>query len=172
MRAKLSFLDRIGRVSFVVACIVLTAVAVVRLVTLLSGTVEGAAEGFEGVRVPTSSPIVDPTTLTAVVVVDSRCRFCVDSTPFYRRLQAKSAEGSFRLAFSATEPPDTTISFLRDHGLAEAPLVTLPAEVRLRVTPTILLVDRSGSVLTAYEGRLSNRQEHQLTTLIAARRRR
>jgi hypothetical protein len=96
---------------------------------------------------------------TLVLGLRRGCHFCEDSAPFYQRLIAQQQQGSTIVAVF----PDTVdvvkevvqSEGLRIHALAGVPLERL----KIDATPTLLLVDRNGTVLNAWIGMLSPRQE-------------
>jgi thioredoxin-related protein len=99
---------------------------------------------------------------TLVLVLRKGCHFCEDSAPFYQRLVAKQEQDAPNTAIVAVFPDnaDAVKEAVHSEGLAVQALAAVPLE-RLKVpgTPTLLLVDRSGTVLKAWMGMLSPRQE-------------
>lgn len=98
---------------------------------------------------------------TLVLVLRKGCHFCEDSTPFYQRLIAQQHGGS-NSAIVAVFPDtaDTVKDVVQSERLGVHALAGVPLD-RLKVdaTPTLLLVDRSGTVLNAWIGMLSPREE-------------
>src|SRR3984893_2432806 len=98
---------------------------------------------------------------TLVLGLRKGCHFCEDSAPFYQRLTAQQQGGSNSTIVAVF--PDTADAVkegvqsegLRVHALAGVPLERL----KISGTPTLLLVDRSGTVMNAWIGLLSPRQE-------------
>ena len=99
---------------------------------------------------------------TLVLVLKKGCHFCEDSAPFYQRLLAKQQQDASNTAIVAAFPDngDAVKEVVQSEGLAVHALAGVPLE-RLKVsgTPTLLLVDRNGTVLNAWMGMLSPRQE-------------
>ena len=98
---------------------------------------------------------------TLVLGLRKGCHFCEDSTPFYHRLIAQQQGGS-NSAIVAVFPDtaDTVKEVVQSERLGVHALAGVPLD-RLKVdaTPTLLLVDRSGTVLNAWIGMLSPREE-------------
>jgi len=98
---------------------------------------------------------------TLVLGLRKGCHFCEDSAPFYQRLTAQQQGGSNSTIVAVF--PDAADAVkevvqserLRVHALAGVPLERL----KISGTPTLLLVDRSGTVMNAWIGMLSPRQE-------------
>jgi hypothetical protein len=99
---------------------------------------------------------------TLVLVLKKGCHFCEDSAPFYQRLAAQQKERGSHAAIVALFPDDAEVAkeVVQSEGLGVEAVAGVPLE-RLNVsgTPTLLLVDRTGTVLKAWMGVLSPRQE-------------
>jgi hypothetical protein len=99
---------------------------------------------------------------TLVLVLRKGCHFCEDSAPFYQRLVAKQELDAQNTAIVAVFPDnaDAVKEVVQSEGLAVQALAGVPLE-KLKVpgTPTLLLVDRNGTVLNAWMGMLSPKQE-------------
>lgn len=90
------------------------------------------------------------------------CHFCEDSAPFYQRLVTQQQQGGSTSAIVAVFPDtaDAVTDVVQSEGLRIQALAGVPLE-RLKIdsTPTLLLVDRNGTVVNAWIGMLSPRQE-------------
>jgi hypothetical protein len=108
---------------------------------------------------------------TLILVLKKGCHFCEDSVPFYQRLLAAHKQDSYSTtALLAAFPDDAEVvkqvvqsQALDIPALAEVPLEDLKASG----TPTLLLVDKRGTVLKAWIGMLSPRQELEVMTALA-----
>jgi hypothetical protein len=99
---------------------------------------------------------------TLVLGLRKGCHFCEDSAPFYQRLTAQQRPGGTSPAILAVfpDPAETAKEVARSEGLTAHVLAGVPLEkLKISGTPTLLLVDRSGTVLNAWIGILSPRQE-------------
>lgn len=107
---------------------------------------------------------------TLLLVLRKGCHFCEDSAPFYQRLVAKQQQDAPNTAIVAVFPDtaDAVKEVVQSEGLAVHALAGVPLE-RLKVsgTPTLLLVDRNGTVLNAWMGMLSPRQELEVMRAMA-----
>ena len=99
---------------------------------------------------------------TLVLVLRKGCHFCEDSAPFYQRLVAKQQQDGSKAAIVAVFPDaaDAAEEVVRSEALGVRAVGGVPLE-KLKVpgTPALLLVDRDGTVLNAWIGMLSPRQE-------------
>jgi hypothetical protein len=105
--------------------------------------------------------------ITVVLAINTTCHFCNESMPFYRNLvSARHRDGSrFTLVILSSE----TASMLQQY-LAEAQIAAdsvLHAQVPgLRSTPTILLVDSTGTIRRAFVGKLSPAGEQEVLSIL------
>jgi hypothetical protein len=99
--------------------------------------------------------------LNLVVAIRQGCHFCAESAPFYQRL-AGLAKDSQKVHLLAVLPQDVAQGrdYLKKLGvpLAEIQQADLPA-MKVRYTPTLILVDRAGAVRKVWVGKLSARRE-------------
>ena len=98
---------------------------------------------------------------TLVLGLRKGCHFCEDSAPFYQRLTAQQQGGSNSTIVAVfPDAADAVKEVVQSEGLRVHALAGVPLE-RLKIsgTPTLLLVDRSGTVVNAWTGMLSPRQE-------------
>ena len=104
---------------------------------------------------------------TLVMALRKGCHFCEDSTPFYQRLVAQQQASSPIVAIFP-DTADAVKEVIQSEGLSGVPALSgVPLE-KLKVdgTPTLLLVDRSGTVLKAWIGMLSPREELEVMMAI------
>jgi len=96
---------------------------------------------------------------TLVLFLRKGCHFCEDSVPFYQRLIAQQQQGSTIVAVFP-DTADVVKEVVQSEGLRIHALAGVPLErLKIDATPTLLLVDRNGTVLNAWIGMLSPRQE-------------
>lgn len=105
-----------------------------------------------------------------VLVLKKGCHFCEDSAPFYQRLAARQQEDRSSTAIVAVFPDAAgtvnEVAQLGGLGVRVLPGVPLDA-LKVSGTPSLLLVDRSGTVLNAWIGMLSPRQEVEVMRAVA-----
>jgi hypothetical protein len=99
---------------------------------------------------------------TLVLVLRKGCHFCEDSAPFYRRLIGEQQQHGANSPIVAVFPDsaEDVKQVAQSEGLT---VQTLPGvhleKLKASGTPTLLLVDKTGTVLNAWIGMLSPRQE-------------
>jgi len=102
---------------------------------------------------------------TLVLALRKGCHFCEDSAPFYQRLLSMHKQHGSTTAIVAVFPDAAANvkEVVESEGLG---LETLPGvsleELNVVGTPTLLFVDRHGTVLNAWSGVLTPKQEFEV----------
>lgn len=99
----------------------------------------------------------DSADVTVIFLSRASCSGCVASKPAFAKLvQASKGRGNARAIIVTYGPhTDDEVAFARDIGLTSTSLLRYASAIRARVTPTILIVDRTGHILGVHEGRPS-----------------
>lgn len=108
---------------------------------------------------------------TLVLGLRKGCHFCEDSAPFYQRLLAQQPPEGSNSAIVGVFPDaaDAVKDVVQSEGLGMQALAGVPLErLKIDATPTVLLVDRNGTVTNAWIGMLSPRQELEVITATTA----
>jgi hypothetical protein len=105
--------------------------------------------------------VVGQTPRSLLLVVRSTCKFCTENMPFYQRLAARRAsESNIRLVAVSTEPVATTRDYLKQHAVAfDDVLQVPPASLKIRGTPTLILIDKERKVLESWVGLVADDRE-------------
>lgn len=106
---------------------------------------------------------------TAVLVIRSTCHFCAESMPFYKRLAASvnARTPAAALVAVCTEAEGSCADFLKQAGVSVAAVVaTPPGGLRVRGTPTLLLVNSAGEVSHVWAGKLTEAKETEVLKLV------
>ena len=169
MQRIASRLETVANVAVIVAAMFVVAVAASRLwphshaapVTYAPGEVMDVVPGVD----------YRASERTALVFVRSTCRFCTESMPFYEKMVAQT-KGSqqARVVAMSDEEIAVTRSYFARHNVPVQDVIKADAQ-RFRVagTPTIIVVDRTGSVRGAWVGVLSNSAQGEVLKLLAPR---
>jgi len=105
-----------------------------------------------------------------VLVLKKGCHFCEDSAPFYQRLAAQQRVEGKDTAIVAVFPDtaDTVKEVVQAEALGVHALAGVPLEkLKVSGTPSVLLVDRNGTVVNAWIGMLSPKQELEVMRAVA-----
>jgi len=86
--------------------------------------------------------------LNAVVLMNSKCHFCMESMPFYREISSvrKESHQGISLEAISTEPVEELGQTLARERLEVDGAYTVPGDFPLHNTPTMLIVDATGTV--------------------------
>jgi hypothetical protein len=103
---------------------------------------------------------------TVTLALSTKCHFCTESAPFFRKLYRESAKGSKILAVfpeSLNESKQYLVE--KDVPVDQIKQIAI-ASIGVTGTPTMLQVDSKGTVKQVWMGRLSEpEQESALTSL-------
>lgn len=97
---------------------------------------------------------------TLVLGIKKGCHFCEDSAPFYQRLAAQPQQGGLTIVAMFPDNADEVKEVVQSEALRIPALAGVQLEsLKISATPTLLLVDKNGTVEKAWIGMLSPRQE-------------
>ncbi len=89
---------------------------------------------------------------TLILFARASCGACQTAQPFLRSLASTVLEhGAAVIVAGHRETVAEDAAFARSLGLGDDAFVPFPAGLRVRVTPTLVLVDRTGAILHAWE---------------------
>ena len=98
------------------------------------------------------------------MVLSTTCHFCTESAPFYQRLvQEKAKHGDVRLVAVLPQSISDAQQYLSEHGiLVDQIAQAVPDAVHVRGTPTLIMVDHTGSVVQSWIGKLPAEKEAEV----------
>jgi hypothetical protein len=167
----------LANVAFIVLCIIL-------IVKALTGPAETPAAAAVRAAAPAPRPMYQPGETIAVpgvdfakadrtllLVIRSTCKYCTESMPFYKDLAGdRRPAGNVRIV--ALSPDEIPIShaYLGTYSVKLDEVVKVPlTALKVRGTPTAILVDKVGTVLNLWPGMLdAARQQEVLVALNAS----
>lgn len=98
---------------------------------------------------------------TLLLILQKGCRFCDESAPFYQSLVKEfSNQSKTHLVVVMPHNNDESQQYLKDKAI-EIPDIkqATPKSIGVAGTPTLMLIDNSGTVLEQWIGKLSAEQE-------------
>ncbi|HEX8890091.1 MAG TPA: hypothetical protein VF779_13120 [Pyrinomonadaceae bacterium] len=103
---------------------------------------------------------------TLVLALSNSCHFCSESAPFYQRL-VKERGSNIRLVAVLPQPVTEGEDYLNSLGVSvdEVKQASL-ASISVRGTPTLMLVNAEGVVVSQWVGRLPADQEAEVLSRI------
>lgn len=157
-----------ANVAIVVAAVVLVALAANRYFFNPQSASPDQAAARRSIKVGDRIPLPDfnwaQSERTLLLVLSTNCHFCTESAPFYRRLaQEKTRRGGTRLV--AVLPQDAAASrkYLSDHGVSVDEIRrAAPGDIPVGGTPTLILADKTGTVVTSWIGKLESDKEAEV----------
>jgi len=99
-----------------------------------------------------------------VLMLSNTCHFCTESAPFYKRLvQERTQRDTFRMTAVLPQPVSDGRTYLNGLGVAIDDIRQLsPGAIRIRGTPTLLLVNSAGVVTEEWLGKLPPEKEDEV----------
>lgn len=126
------------------------------------------AQPLVGQNIKESLPGVDwaKNKRTLVLALSTQCHFCTESAPFFQRIQKEAANNVKMVAVLPQAVADSR-KYLDGEGVhvEDVKQATL-ATIGVTGTPTLILVDRSGKVADAWQGKLQPDQETAVLTVL------
>jgi thioredoxin-related protein len=135
---------------------------------------ERAAAYLVGTRLPAAPSLYTAgADHTLFVFLRSGCAYCTASMPFYTKLNEVRKASRVPVAMTAVSTDSQSVleSYLATHGLPFDRAVSISASefarYNIRGTPTLLYVDRRGTVRRAWLGKLPEAAEREILTLLS-----
>ena len=146
-----SKLESVSNIAVIIAAIALCAVLVRN--QFFTPQESGSPKSLQGATIDLASLTSSPSRRNLVMFISETCHFCEQEMPFYRTLREKlPSQASLLAVFPPQEPdPDKFLAAKAvkvDHVSGSTAL----AEIGVRGTPTLLLVDDRGKVVRAWVG--------------------
>jgi hypothetical protein len=106
--------------------------------------------------------------INAVVFVNSNCHYCKASTPFYRQLAEVQHMHQARVSLCVIclESSETIKQFLASERITVSGVYELRNVAGLESTPTLLIVDATGTIRNAFVGLLNQSQQRKILAIV------
>lgn len=105
---------------------------------------------------------------TVVLALSEKCRYCSESAPFYQRL-ARDLSNRNDIRLVAVFPRDAGAGkkYLDDLGVPVGQVVQASLDsLQVRGTPTLVIVDKNGTVTQSWVGKLGPERESEVLSRI------
>jgi thioredoxin-related protein len=159
--SKPSILQNVANISTIVVSVLLSVVLIKVFLLPPPGRPPMAARSLVGLNMKQSLPDIvwAKNKRTLVLALSTQCHFCTDSAPFFQRIQKEAAKSVKMLAVLPQAVEDSR-KYLEGEGVhvddvKQAQL----SRIGVTGTPTLLLVDSTGKVADAWQGKLQPEQE-------------
>lgn len=158
--ARLS-LDTVVNLALLGTCVVIVTTTLSRTVSTGPADTANPTGYSKGELLPAFGDVKDRRDgNTLILLVSSTCRYCTESMPFYAELAGKRSLTSTRVLLVGTESTETLSAYAQEHKLEiDAVLSVPPGTFKVRGTPTILLADREGRLISEWRGALRGREK-------------
>jgi hypothetical protein len=106
---------------------------------------------------------------TLIMVISSRCEYCVKNLPFYKQLSSLQGDsgGELRLIAAMPEKSETARTFLANAGVkVDQVWSAAPAEVGVQLIPTLLLLDADGKLQKFWVGELNEDRRQDVLSVL------
>lgn len=101
--------------------------------------------------------------VNVLMMTASSCHFCSASMPFYRHLVDVARESGARVVGVTAEEPDKNREYLLANGVTVETVASVRKNsIRLRATPTLVLVRSDGKVMRVWNGLLNGASEEEV----------
>jgi len=113
---------------------------------------------------------------TLLMVLKDGCKYCEASTSFYKEVLHRSERdiqlGHIQLVLLTPDRPEIAEGYLRRNGLSLQGMLTVtPSQgqsLKVRGTPTLILVNKGGTVLQVWLGKLDNDREREVLAALSS----
>ena len=104
---------------------------------------------------------------TVLLVLSTTCHFCTESAPFYQKLQQQKP-GNVQIVAVLPQAVEDGRQYLNKLGVSVSELVQAPlASLNVSGTPTLVLIDNTGTIQDLWAGKLSDGQTERVLARIA-----
>jgi thiol-disulfide isomerase/thioredoxin len=145
--------------------------------TTLQQTSSGVADGSRAIpsRGPAQGTLISlpgvswqESKQTVVLALSDKCHFCSESAPFYQRLaQDLSNRSDVRLIAIFPQDVDAGKQYLAQLGVSVGQIIQAPLDsLQVRGTPTLVIVDKNGTVMQSWVGKLNSERESEVLNRI------
>lgn len=104
---------------------------------------------------------------TLLLIVSKGCRYCGESAPFYRRLEEASSSNHVKMIAVLPQTPAEAREYLDGLNVRVGEIIQVNlSSIRVRGTPTLMLVDGSGTVINKWLGKVPPEVESDILAKI------
>jgi len=158
--------ELLANISIVIVAILLCVVLVDRYLLPASPESNAVQAGQIKPGMKLSFPDVDweKNRKTLLLVLSTKCKYCTESAPFYQQLVTrKGSREDVRIMAVLPQNPDEARKYLSDHGITVDQIrQAAPGTAYAKGTPTLIIVDRTGSVIESWAGKLPPEKEAEV----------
>jgi len=154
-------LENLASLATILVSLLLSAVLIKVFLLPQPGAAPNPSQPRAGMSMKQSLPGVDwaRNKRTLVLAISTQCHYCTESAPFFQRIQKEKAK-DLKLIAVLPQSVDESRKYLEGEGVQvdNVKQATLNA-IGVTGTPTLLLVDSSGTVADVWQGKVQPEQE-------------
>jgi thiol-disulfide isomerase/thioredoxin len=159
--SKPNMIQNLASIATIIVSVLLSAVLIKVFLLPQRFPAPSGAQPLVGLNIKQSLPGVDwaRNKRTLVLALSTQCHFCTESAPFFQRI-AKEASKDVKLVAVLPQPVGDSQKYLEAEGVQVDDVRQAQASsIGVTGTPTLLLVDDTGKVQDAWQGKLQPDQE-------------
>jgi hypothetical protein len=168
-RRPLRYLERVTNAAVIFAVIVFcVTVAKDYWLKQTAHSGQGAihqANNFKGTKLLVSGVDWSQSDRTLVLAISTQCHFCLESIPLYRTLSGAAAVKTGKVSIVAIMPQEMSAaqSFVKQSDIHANKVISVDLDrIGVSGTPTIFIVNRTGTIESAWIGKLSAAEQREL----------
>lgn len=157
-------LEQLANVVIIVVALLLGGVLVKRYLLPQAESPQAQARIQPGTKLSVPGVEWGKNERTLLLVLSTSCRFCTESSPFYQRLaQEKAKKGGVGLVAVLPQSVGESRKYLNDLGVSVDDIKQAELDaVQVRGTPTLIMADRTGTVVESWVGKLPAEAEGEV----------
>lgn len=157
-------LEQLANVAVIVVALLLGGVLVKRYLLPQAESPQAQARIQPGTKLSVPGVEWGKNERTLLLVLSTTCRYCTESSPFYQRLvQEKAKKGAVGLVAVLPQSVGESQKYLNDLGVSVDDIKQAGLDaVQVRGTPTLIMADRTGTVIESWVGKLPAEAEGEV----------
>lgn len=166
MSPLLKKIEVLANVCIIVVAIVVCVTAVKYFRTRVTGSTAPPSSIAAGTKINLPNQDWAKNRKTLLLALSTTCKYCSASAQFYQRV-AQTASSNTKLVAVLPQTREESQQYLTALQLVIEDIQQVsPSSLGVRVTPTLILVDRAGSVRDSWAGQLPHEKEEEVLAAI------
>lgn len=162
MRMSLS-LERLSNLAVIAVAVVVVAAFVRHEFLPRKSLAPVTAQSFVGKHIQLAGLPPSAGGRRLLLGISTTCHFCAENADFYRTLSGARQQDGLQLVALLPEPSPESTAYLQNKGITVDRVLSEPlADANIDSTPTLLLLDSTGTVKQAWIGALNKRSQQDV----------
>jgi hypothetical protein len=153
-------IELLANIAIIITAVLIGGVLVKRYLLPEAQSPQSQARIQPGTKLSVPGIEWDKNDRTLLLILSTTCRFCTESSPFYQKLAQEKAERGGSLIAVLPQSVVESQKYLNDLGVSvdDIKQASLDA-VQAKATPTLVIADRTGTVVESWVGKLPAEKE-------------